>query len=88
MLTDLLDNWEVLAEAIQTVIRAEVARGNSKIEDPYAQLKELTRGKRVGQEEILAFINSLDISQEAKDRLMTLKPQDYLGIAAKIAKSI
>ncbi len=88
MLTDLLDNLEVLAEAIQTVIRAEVARCNSKIEDPYAHLKELTRGKRVGQEEILAFINSLDISQEAKDRLMTLKPQDYLGIAAKIAKSI
>lgn len=88
MLTDLLDNWEVLAEAIQTVIRAEVARGNSKIEDPYAQLKELTRGKRVGQEEILAFINSLEISQDAKDRLMRLKPQDYLGIAAKLAKDI
>ena len=88
MLTDLLDNWEVLAEAIQTVIRAEVARGNSKIEDPYAQLKELTRGKRVGQEEILAFINGLEISQEAKDRLMRLKPQDYIGIAAKLAKDI
>jgi adenylosuccinate lyase len=88
MLTDLLDNWEVLAEAIQTVIRAEVARGNSKIEDPYAQLKELTRGKRIGQEEILAFINGLEISKEAKDRLMVLKPQDYLGIAAKLAKDI
>ncbi len=88
MLTDLLDNWEVLAEAIQTVIRAEVAKGNSKIEDPYAQLKELTRGKRVGQEEMLGFINNLDISQEAKDRLMRLKPQDYLGIAAKLAKEI
>ena len=88
MLTDLLDNWEVLAEAIQTVIRAEVAKGHSKIEDPYAQLKELTRGKRVGQEEILAFINNLDISQEAKDRLMRLKPQEYLGIAAKLARDI
>jgi adenylosuccinate lyase len=86
--TDLLDNWEVLAEAIQTVVRAEVARGNSKIEDPYALLKELTRGKRVGQEELLAFINKLDISQEAKDSLMKLKPQTYVGISYRLAKDI
>lgn len=86
--TDLLDNWEVLAEAIQTVVRAEVARGNSKIEDPYALLKELTRGKRVGQEELLAFVNNLDISQEAKDTLMKLKPQTYVGISYRLAKDI
>ncbi len=86
--TDLLDNWEVLAEAIQTVVRAEVTRGNSKIEDPYALLKELTRGKRVGQEELLAFINKLDISQEAKDSLMKLKPQTYVGISYRLAKDI
>lgn len=86
--TDLLDNWEVLAEAIQTVVRAEVARGNSKIEDPYALLKELTRGKRVGQEELLAFVNNLDISQDAKDTLMKLKPQTYVGISYRLAKDI
>ena len=86
--TDLLDNWEVLAEAIQTVVRAEVARGNSKIEDPYALLKELTRGKRVGQEELLAFVNNLDISQESKDTLMKLKPQTYVGISYRLAKDI
>lgn len=86
--TDLLDNWEVLAEAIQTVVRAEVARGNSKIEDPYALLKELTRGKRVGQEELLAFVNKLDISPEARDVLMKLKPQTYVGIAYRLAKDI
>jgi adenylosuccinate lyase len=86
--TDLLDNWEVLAEAIQTVVRAEVARGNSKIEDPYALLKELTRGKRVGQEELLAFINSLDISAEARDSLMKLRPQTYVGISYRLAKDI
>jgi adenylosuccinate lyase len=86
--TDLLDNWEVLAEAIQTVIRAEIARGHSKIEDPYAILKELTRGKRVGPEELMAFINKLDISQQAKDSLMALKPQTYVGIAYRLAKNI
>src|SRR5699024_6765597 len=44
LLKDLLENWEVLGEAIQTVIRAEVVAGNSSIQDPYALLKELTRG--------------------------------------------
>jgi adenylosuccinate lyase len=86
--TDLLDNWEVLAEAIQTVVRAEVARGNSKIEDPYALLKELTRGKRVDQEQLLAFINGLDISQAAKDSLLKLRPQTYVGISYRLAKDI
>ena len=47
---DLDANWEVLGEAIQTVIRAEVTAGRSSIADPYALLKELTRGKRVGAE--------------------------------------
>ena len=86
ILTDLLDNWEVLAEAIQTAIRADVARGESKISDPYAVLKELTRGKRVGEEDIKAFIERLDVSQQTKERLLVLKPQTYTGLAAELVK--
>ena len=48
LLADLDANWEVLAEAIQTVVRAEIAAGRSQITDPYALLKDLTRGRRVG----------------------------------------
>ena len=83
---DLNDNWEVLGEAIQTVIRAEVAAGRSKISDPYALLKELTRGKRIGHEDLIAFINGLDISSEAKQRLIALRPSTYTGLATELTK--
>jgi len=83
---DLLDNWEVLGEAIQTVIRAEVAAGRSLISDPYALLKDLTRGKRIGHQELIEFVTGLDISQEAKDRLIALRPNSYTGLAAELAK--
>lgn len=84
---DLSENWEVLGEAIQTVIRAEVAAGRSSISDPYQLLKELTRGKRIGHDELVTFVNGLDISDEAKDRLLALKPHNYTGIAAELAKN-
>jgi adenylosuccinate lyase len=84
---DLSENWEVLAEAIQTVIRAEVAAGKSSISDPYQLLKELTRGKRIGHDELVTFVNSLEISQDAKDRLLALKPHNYTGLAAELAKT-
>ena len=83
-MADLLENWEVLGEAIQTAIRADVARGESKISDPYAMLKELTRGKRVGEEELLAFVNELDVSEETKARLLALKPSTYLGLSTEL----
>ena len=88
LLADLMENWEVLGEAIQTAIRADVARGLSKIEDPYALLKELTRGKRIGQEELLAFVSKLDLPQSTKDRLMRLKPQTYTGVAKELVKRL
>jgi adenylosuccinate lyase len=84
LLGDLMENWEVLGEAIQTAIRADVARGLSKISDPYALLKELTRGKRVSEEDLMAFINGLEIPQETKDRLLALKPDRYTGLAGKL----
>jgi adenylosuccinate lyase len=84
---DLSENWEVLGEAIQTVIRAEVAAGRSSISDPYQLLKDLTRGKRLGHDELVTFVNGLEIGQEAKDRLLALKPHTYVGLAAELAKT-
>ena len=81
---DLDANWEVLGEAIQTVVRAEVTAGRSSIADPYALLKELTRGKRVGAEELRAFVEGLDIGQEAKARLLALTPAGYTGLAGRL----
>jgi len=78
---DLDSNWEILGEAIQTVIRAEVTAGRSSIEDPYALLKELTRGKRIGQADLVAFVSALEIGDEAKARLLTLTPAGYVGLA-------
>jgi len=84
LLADLDANPEVLAEAIQTVIRAEVVAGRSSIADPYAVLKELTRGHRVTLEEIRAFVEGLDIGAEAKARLLALTPASYIGLAARL----
>jgi adenylosuccinate lyase len=85
MLADLQANWEVLAEAVQSVIRAEVAAGRSQISDPYALLKELTRGKSITQAELVSFIDNLDVSEEARRRLIALRPERYLGYASELA---
>ena len=82
--SDLAENWEVLAEAIQTVIRAEVAAGRSDITDPYQLLKDLTRGRRIGSEDLALFVQGLNIGQDAKDRLLMLKPTTYTGLASEL----
>ena len=87
MAADLAENWEVLTEAIQTVIRAEVVSGRSKISNPYDLLKDLSRGKRLTREDLANFILKLDIDQAAKDRLLVLSPKDYIGLAAKLAQN-
>jgi len=81
---DLDGNWEILGEAIQTVIRAEITAGRSSIADPYAMLKELTRGHRVGQVELVEFIDGLDIGDDAKASLRTLTPAGYAGLASDL----
>ncbi|GLJ80261.1 adenylosuccinate lyase [Microbacterium imperiale] len=81
LLADLDANWEVLAEAIQTVVRAEIAAGRSNITDPYALLKDLTRGRRVGAPELAEFVRGLDIGDAAKERLLALTPAGYAGLA-------
>ena len=85
---DLDANWEILGEAIQTVIRAEITAGRSSITDPYALLKDLTRGRRVGQAEFAAFIRGLDIGPDARDRLLDLTPADYTGLANQLVDEL
>ncbi|MBX3094628.1 MAG: adenylosuccinate lyase [Cryobacterium sp.] len=85
---DLDDNWEVLAEAIQTVVRAEISAGRSSIADPYALLKELTRGNRVGRAELAEFITGLDIGADAKERLLALTPATYTGLASALVDEL
>ena len=79
---DLEDSWEVLAEPIQTVMR------RYGIEEPYEKLKALTRGNAMDQVTIQAFIDTLEISEDAKSELKKLTPDTYLGSAAKQAKDI
>lgn len=80
--TDLDANWEVLAEPIQTVMR------RYGIEQPYEQLKALTRGQRVNRETLRAFIADLSIPDEAKQRLLTMTPASYAGNAAAQARKV
>ena len=86
LLTDLDQNWEVLAEAIQTVVRAEIVAGRSRITDPYALLKDLTRGRRVGAAELAEFVRGLDIGEDARERLLALTPAGYVGLAASLVE--
>jgi adenylosuccinate lyase len=79
---DLDANWEVLAEPIQTVMR------RYGVENPYEQLKELTRGKRITATELAAFVDRLAIPEDAKARLRELTPGTYTGLAETLAKGI
>lgn len=80
MRSDLIGHPEVLAEAIQTVLRKE------GVEAPYEKLKELTRGKHATLEDLAAFIDGLDVSAEVKARLTALRPETYIGLAERIAR--
>jgi len=79
---DLNENWEVLAEPIQTVMR------RYGIEKPYEKLKELTRGNRITPEDLAVFIKKLEIPAEAKKALLELTPRSYTGYAEKLASEI
>jgi adenylosuccinate lyase len=82
LLADLDATWEVLAEPVQTVMR------RYGIENPYEQLKELTRGKGITRDALRAFIAGLAIPQEAKDQLLALTPATYTGVAERLARAI
>jgi len=80
MADDLERNWAVLAEPIQTVMR------RYGVENAYEKLKELTRGEAIDAARLKAFVDSLDIPEEAKARLRALTPASYLGDAASQAR--
>lgn len=82
LLEELDQNWEVLAEPIQTVMR------RYGIEKPYEKLKELTRGKRVTEQAMHEFIESLAIPQEEKARLQQLTPATYIGAAVELVERL
>jgi len=72
---DLQNNWAVVSEAIQTILRRE------GYPQPYEALKELTRTHgKIDQEAIVAFIKSLDITEEVKDELLKITPENYTGV--------
>lgn len=79
---DIDASWEVLGEAVQTVMR------RYGIEKPYEKLKELTRGRAVTRELMQEFITSLDIPQEARQQLLELTPASYTGLAEELAKQV
>lgn len=83
---DLDQNWEVLAEAIQMVMRAEAIAGVDGMEDPYERLKELTRGQRVDATRLKEFVAGLGLSADAEKRLSELTPSTYIGIAPELLK--
>ncbi len=78
----LTNAWEVISEAVQTVMRKH---GHT---NPYDKLKEITRGKTIGEVEIKEFINSIELPQADKDRLLALTPSTYVGIAGSLLKNI
>lgn len=78
---DLNANWEVLTEAIQTVLR------KYKVPQAYERLKTLSRGKKLTDKEIRTFIKQLKIAEDDKKRLLTLTPESYTGLAIRLVDS-
>lgn len=82
-LTDELNNTpEILAEAVQTILR------KNGYDNAYEILKELTRGKNISIDTIREFVGNLDINQKDKELLLDLKPENYTGLAQEIAKKV
>ena len=79
---DVSEAWEILAEAVQTVMR------RYGVPEPYEKLKALTRGHAVSKDVLVDFVNALDIPDDAKQRLLELTPETYVGLASKQARDI
>ena len=79
---DLDSNWEVLAEAVQQVMR------RYGVADAYEKLKAISRGKRLERRSLAKFVNSLPIPPQAKKRLLALTPARYTGLAAELARRV
>src|SRR5690606_10276537 len=79
---DLDASWEVLAEAVQTVMRRH------GLPNPYEQLKALTRGQGITEQSMRRFIESLELPADDKRRLLAMAPADYTGLAERLARDI
>tara|TARA_Y100001970_G_scaffold84128_1_gene106225 strand:- start:20046 stop:21419 length:1374 start_codon:yes stop_codon:yes gene_type:complete len=79
---DLESSWEVITEAIQTILR------KNNISEGYELLKSISRGKSISQSSIRNFINTLDIPKEDKKALMILTPSTYIGLSAELSKDL
>ncbi|GAA1483703.1 adenylosuccinate lyase [Brachybacterium fresconis] len=84
MAADLEGNWEVLGEAVQSVMRTLGVQGATGMDNPYERLKELTRGHRVTGEGMREFVGSLGLPEAERDRLLALTPHTYTGYAAAL----
>ena len=84
MAADLDENWEVLGEPVQSAMRALGAQGVPGMEEPYERLKDLTRGRRIGQPELVEFIRGLGLPRDVQERLSALTPQTYVGLAPQL----
>jgi adenylosuccinate lyase len=81
---DLDANWEVLGEPVQSAMRALAARGVAGMEEPYERLKELTRGRRIGQAELVGFVRGLGLPADVEARLAAMTPATYVGLAPEL----
>ena len=81
---DLDAAWEVLAEPVQTVMRALAAQGYPDMENPYERLKEHTRGRRQGRQELAEFIDGLGVPDDVRNTLLALTPASYVGLASTL----
>ncbi|MEO9151579.1 MAG: adenylosuccinate lyase, partial [Lapillicoccus sp.] len=84
MAGDLDSNWEVLGEAVQSAMRALAAQGVSGMDNPYERLRELTRGRRTTQADLVAFIAGLGLPDDVAARLSAMTPQTYVGAASRL----
>lgn len=82
---DLDQNWEVLGEAVQQVMRVEGLAGTPGMDNPYERLKELTRDSKVDEAAMKEFLTSLGLSEDAESRLLALTPKTYFGYASELA---
>jgi len=83
---DLDENWEVLAEPIQTAMRAAAIAGHPGMDNPYERLKQLSRGQRLDAAQTQEFIMSLALPAEVEQRLLELTPATYTGLAANLVE--
>ena len=78
IINELDDNWEVLAEAVQTIMRYE------GISDAYERLKKLSRGNKLDKNSYIQFVKTLEISNSSKSKLLNLTPSKYIGLSKKL----